>query len=420
MAMKLAANLVGCVCILACFSSCVYNASATELLADNVITQWNSVAQQVVRTLGVPNQIASRIYSFVHISQYKALQSAYKTRISHPEVAAAYAAHYVLSELFPTQQSPIFDGAINKQVTPLKLSENQTAEAKDNGLAFAIQLLRNRTYDGSQTWADFHPAPPGGPVGEYQFTPNQTYALYPQLAQTTPIVITSPKTFDIYGGPLKIPSQEYDADYNLTITIGNANSPNQTSYEKATAKFWEAGSNTSTIAGQLFNITLAIVGPTLSVNETAELFAKLAIAGYDGGIAGWYQKYKYLFWRPITALRQGDPNHKPDPTFTPVLKTPPHPEFPSTHSVVGAGLILVADFLGIPITKKIKPFIVNTEGYFLPPRNFSTINDVIQEIGLSRVYGGIHFLKSVTNGTQLGLKVSAYVQDHFEEVFGKI
>jgi hypothetical protein len=100
-----------------------------------------------------------------------------------------------------------------------------------------------RTNDGSQTWADFHPAPPGGPVGEYQFTPNQTYAQYPQLAQTTPILITSPETFDIYGGPLKIPSQEYDADYNLTITIGNANSPNQTLYEKTTAKFWEAGSS---------------------------------------------------------------------------------------------------------------------------------------------------------------------------------
>jgi hypothetical protein len=62
-------------------------------------------------------------------------------------------------------------------------------------------------------------------------------------------------------------------------------------------------SDTSTLAGELFNITLAILGPNLSVNETAELFAKLAISAYDGGIAGWYQKYKYLFWRPITALR---------------------------------------------------------------------------------------------------------------------
>jgi hypothetical protein len=100
-----------------------------------------------------------------------------------------------------------------------------------------------RTNDGSQTWADFHPSPPGGPVGKYQFTPNQTYARYPQLAQTTPIVITSAKTFDIYGGPPKIPSPEYDADYNLTITVGNANSPKQTPFQKTTAKFWEGGSS---------------------------------------------------------------------------------------------------------------------------------------------------------------------------------
>jgi hypothetical protein len=117
---------------------------ATELVVDNVITQWNSVTQQVVRTLEIPNQIAIRVFSFVHLSQYKALQLAYKKRISHPEIAAAYAAHYVLSELFPTQQSPIFDGAINKQVTPLKLSKSQNAEALDIGLTFAIQLLRQR------------------------------------------------------------------------------------------------------------------------------------------------------------------------------------------------------------------------------------------------------------------------------------
>jgi hypothetical protein len=66
------------------------------------------------------------------------------------------------------------------------------------------------------------------------------------------------------------------------------------------------------------------------------------------------------------------------------LKTPFHPEFPSTHSVVAGALIVVADFLGIPTTKEITPFIVNTEGYFLPPRTFTSINAVIQEIGLSR------------------------------------
>ncbi len=52
-------------------------------------------------------------------------------------------------------------------------------------------------------------------------------------------MIKSPKPSDIYGGLIKIPSQEYDIDYNEVMTIGNTNFPNQTSYEKATAQFWE-------------------------------------------------------------------------------------------------------------------------------------------------------------------------------------
>lgn len=100
-----------------------------------------------------------------------------------------------------------------------------------------------RTYDGSQSWGDFHPAPVGAPTGEYQFTPNQTYVLYPQLAYTKGFVINSSKDFDIFGGPFKIPSKEYDLEYNQSATVGNANSPNQTSFDKATAKFWEAGSS---------------------------------------------------------------------------------------------------------------------------------------------------------------------------------
>jgi hypothetical protein len=74
------------------------------------------------------------------------------------------------------------------------------------------------------------------------------------------------------------------------------------------------------------------------------------------------------------------------------LKTPPHPEFPGTHSVAGSAYgIVVADFLHIPITEKIKPFIANREGYFLPPHTFNIINDVIQVFFLSRfVYESPH------------------------------
>ena len=46
-----------------------------------------------------------------------------------------------------------------------------------------------RLDDGFDKWAPFTPAPANGPVGAYQFTPNQTYALYPQLANVTTILL---------------------------------------------------------------------------------------------------------------------------------------------------------------------------------------------------------------------------------------
>ena len=100
-----------------------------------------------------------------------------------------------------------------------------------------------RASDGSQKWVKFIPSPAGGPTGKYQFTPNQTYALYPQLATTRPFVIKSVKDFDTEGGPSKIPSAQYDADYKLSATIGNANSSLQTKALKDTAKFWEDGAS---------------------------------------------------------------------------------------------------------------------------------------------------------------------------------
>lgn len=104
-------------------------------------------------------------------------------------------------------------------------------------------FLSCRSHDGSQKWANFHPSPPGSPAGQYQFTPNQTYSLYPQLANTKPFVIKSAKEFDTLGGPLKVPSAEYNADYNVVATIGNANSTLQTKLQKDTAKFWEDGAS---------------------------------------------------------------------------------------------------------------------------------------------------------------------------------
>ncbi|KAG0601885.1 hypothetical protein M758_11G145400 [Ceratodon purpureus] len=408
--------LLALVLILSCGS---FSARAE---VDNVVTQWHFVAERVVRTLGVPSQIASRTFTLVYLSQYKALQLAHKTSGVHPEAAAAYAAHYVLSEIYPTQQSTIFDGVIDKQITPLKLSPAVDEATRKAGLQFAKTLLKKRAYDGSQEWVKFTPSPPGGPTGKYQFVANQTFVLYPQLATTRPFLLKSVKKYDSHGGPYAIPSAKYNAEYDELATIGNANSSKQTASFKETAKFWEGGANTSTINGQLLNATLNIIKHDTTVEETAKLFAKISIAQYDSAIAGWQQKFKYLNWRPVTALRQGDPSHKPI-VFTPFLRTPPHPEYPSTHSTAsGSWAKVVARHLGISLSEKVPygSYTVATEGYPLPSRTYDTLEAAEVEVGVSRIYGGIHFRKSIEDGLLVGEDVGDYVWEHFEEQFGDL
>ncbi|BBN01653.1 hypothetical protein MPTK1_2g09150 [Marchantia polymorpha subsp. ruderalis] len=388
---------------------------------DNVITQWNAVAQRMVRLLALPNQIAGRLFLELHVPQYRAIQLALKKKSKSPESAAHYAAHFALSELFPAQQSPIFDIFIASKISELGLSAADDREAERIGVSVAARFLKSRTNDGSQKWAKFQPAPLDGPVGKYQFTPNQTFALYPQLATTRPEVIKAAEDFDTLGGPPSIPSAKYNSDYQTLATVGNANSPLQTKLLKDTARFWEDGGNTSGIVGHLFNMSLAVTGTKISTIETAKLFTKLSVAYFDGAIAGWYQKYKYLFWRPITALRQGETTHAPLPTYDTYLRTPPHPEYPSTHSVnAGAWAAIVSRSLGVPMTQKIAPFTVATEGYLLPTRTYTSIQDPSVEIYLSRVYGGVHFPKAGKDGLQLGINVGEYVYDHFEEVYGRL
>ena len=59
----------------------------------------------------------------------------------------------------------------------------------------------------------------------------------------------------------------------------------------------------------------------------------------DGYIGSFETKYLYNYWRPVTAIREagtdGNPNTAADPTWTPLVPTPPVPDHDSAHAVEG-------------------------------------------------------------------------------------
>jgi hypothetical protein len=139
------------------------------------------------------------------------------------------------------------------------------------------------------------------------------------------------------------------------------------------------------------------------------------IAGADTQIACWNAKYHYGFWRPITAIAtpgrdDGNPLTATDPTWTPTLTTPNHPEYPAAHGCLTSAMAEVfSEFLD---TNRIDVTLTGTTVPTMPTRHFERANDLRAEIINARLWGGLHYRDSSVKGVTLGRKVARYVLSH--------
>jgi hypothetical protein len=223
----------------------------------------------------------------------------------------------------------------------------------------------------------------------------------------TPWVLTRPSQFRL-PPPLALSSTEYAADLDELFKMGVFSGSGRTPDQSELALFW-AG-NTALYWNRIAAQLSAAHGLTLT--ENAHLFALLNVTMADAAIACWDGKYRYVFWRPITAIRDGFTPADADPTWVPWLDffptgTPAHPEYPSGHSTVSgsAAFILSAAFgenTAFSVTSDVRP----------GTRTFSSFADAVAEVANARVYGGIHFRTSCVRANTLGRAVADYVSKH--------
>lgn len=159
------------------------------------------------------------------------------------------------------------------------------------------------------------------------------------------------------------------------------------------------------------NISYSLLPSTLNLTQQAKFFAQFGTAISDASITVWKVKYTNLFWRPITAIRLGYGNaSNANASWTPLLSTPNHPEYPSGHqATVGAALGVLRSWLGgTSATENLSSAItVASEG--VDPsvlRTYTNLTAIAYEVGDSRVYGGVHYNNSGYDGLALGLQVA--------------
>ncbi|MBI2929481.1 MAG: vanadium-dependent haloperoxidase, partial [Verrucomicrobia bacterium] len=332
--------------------------SAAQFARGDAVTDWNNAALDAIRADNTPPPKASRQLAILHASIYDAVNGITRTHevyfvasavpASASKVAAASAAaHEVLLNFHPTHAAT-FDALHATTLAAIRSGPQKTA-----GLAWgesvAEQILAARANDGSNATV---PPPSGSGPGYWVATPPGfgAYSL-PQWGFITPFAMMDHAQFRPPGPPA-LASAEYAADCNDVKALGVALGSTRTADQDEIALFWADGAGTETPPGHWNSIAQDVAsahGNTLEQN--ARLFALLNLAMADAAICAWDAKYTFNFWRPVTAIRNGDTDGNdatiPDPTWSSFIGTPPFPDYVSGHSTFsGAASTVLALFYG--------------------------------------------------------------------------
>jgi membrane-associated phospholipid phosphatase len=394
------------------------------------VLQWIGIMNDTVLAGGSSPLASTRITALVAGSMFDAVNGInprYRALYVKPNApgyasrraAAVQAAYVVLSTVYPAQAGTL---GPKRDASIAAISATESAKSVQAGVAWgqsvATTILGIRSTDGNS------PTPPPfvgvlgmesspSAAGVWRPTPllNATGA-GPQFATMTPWVLRRPSQFRL-PPPNALNTPEYATDYNEIKVMGVYSGSQRTDDQSQLVLFW--ASNTPLTWNRIASDLSASRGWSLMQN--AHLFALLNVTMADAGIACWDSKYRYVYWRPITAIRLGDTDGNastdPDTAWTPWLDalppgTPPHPEYPSGHSTVSgsAASILAAAF------GENTPFTATSEILPGTTRSFSSFSAATAEIADARVFGGIHFRTSCVSGNALGQTVAAYVSSH--------
>jgi hypothetical protein len=392
----------------------------------NPVIHWNRIANEIF-PVAIGPVIDSRAMSILHAAIHDAVNGIerryqpYTVALSAPgaslDAAVASAAREVMLAVTFNQQPRI------EQEYAAALADVPAGPAKDQGVLLGQQAARanlDRRADDGIVAGPWPPQQgpitepvyvPTGKPGDYDFTPPfdapplGPVALFPGLGELTPFVINIGR--HRLKGPDPLSSKRYANDVNFLKAYGRLHGSSRTPEQTNTAFFWfEPFAIWNDIA------TTVLQREQASPWRAARVLALMNFAVTDAGIACFVAKYDFRFWRPYTAIRRAgeDDNDETeaDPEWLPLLWTPPGepltflippiPDYPSAAAMTSAAAAeVLTTHLGASV-----PFSVTSDTLPGATRRFRSFSHAAREAGMSRVFGGIHFVHAVEDGWTAG------------------
>ena len=376
----------------------------------DVVTDWNLTALQLTQAVDAPGGVQSRALTMMHVAMSDAIntvQNRYTRLVAteplapnvSAEAAAASAARTILVQLFPKQTEMI------EQAYTASVKVMPDSPAKTQGVALgeriAKAVIADRATDGASVADTYRPLTSPG-----VWVPT-TPPITEQFARARPWVLKSANQFRP-GPPPQLTSAVYARDYNETKDLGGVQSKARTAEQTDTVRFWRTPNLAPAWQAAARQFAMQ---RELSLAECGRLFALLNMASANSFITDWDAKFTYNFWRPVTAIRNGDQDGNDaterDAGWSPLAPTPMHPEYPSQASIsAGVSLGILEAVLG-----------KNPAGSFTAvdienpkrTRTVSSLAAMAEEHRNVRVWGGIHFRNSLNVAQNMGSQIADYL-----------
>jgi hypothetical protein len=379
---------------------------APSAFAD-VITDWNEKTVAFVTPRMVP-AAGQRVVAIVQVAMFDAVNSIerryrpYLVQLSaaattSKEAAAAAAAGTVLVGLYP--QEADLKGAMATYLATIPDGDAKSAGIK-LGEAVAAKVLEARATDGADAPDAYqYKTKPG----VYVPTPITVSSTWPKVK---PFALSSASQFRP-AAPIALKSEQWATDYNEIKDFGGKASSKRSARQTEDARFWliTGPQSTEPVVRQI------VAAKKMSLIDTARFMALTAVAGADAAIAVFDAKYHYEFWRPITAIRNGDIDDNPaterDATWQPIDNTPMHPEYPCAHCITSMAFASVVQTLfGSTEVPNLSMTSLSLPGV---THHWSNLDAYTTEVAEARIWAGFHYRTSTQVGQDMGRQIGRFV-----------
>lgn len=393
--------------ILAAFALIALATSVPGPAIADAITDWNVTANRILveAAPSISPPPANRTMAIVQTAAYVAANSISRRYPQDPrmvsarrdasiDAAIAAAERATLTTLVPTQRAAI-EAEYRRAIERIEPIMSRDAGIRV-GEAAAAAVLAERANDGYDATETYRPQTRPG-----VYVPT-AIPIVPQWATRRPWLLSKASALRP-GPPPELTSERWARDQEEVRLLGARDHSRRSSDQTEAALFWQAA--LPSIYHGLVRCVSAM--PGRDVTQNARLFAAVAQASDDTLIAVLEAKYHYAFWRPITAIRNGDVDGNDatarEPSWLPLIETPPHPEYPCAHCAVAGAVVTVlkAELGG----STMPPWSTTSYATGGQPRTWRSLDDFAHEVSEARILGGVHYRNSAEVGAALGVQV---------------